>query len=76
MDIPVPQVRGGRAGRGGLQGLSQGQNSTAFGAAEHVDIPVPRRVGASVGGGVRGGGGPRPMGGRIRPQVIHVGGLP
>ena len=42
VDIPVSQGRCGRAGRGGLQGLSQGQNSRAFGAAEHVDIPVPR----------------------------------
>ena len=39
VDIPVPSVRGGR---GGLQGLRPGQNSTAFGAAEHVGIPVPR----------------------------------
>ena len=42
MDIPVPHDRGGRAGRGGLQGLSQGQDSTAFGGAQLVDIPVPR----------------------------------
>ena len=39
VDIPVPH---GRDGRGGLQGLRPGQNPTAFGGAEYVDIPVPR----------------------------------
>ena len=41
VDIPVPHGRGGRGG-------GRGQNSTAFGGAEHVDIPVPR------GGGLQG----------------------
>ena len=49
MDIPVPHGRGGRAGRGGLQGARPGQNSTACFGAEHVEIPVPQ------GRGVRGG---------------------
>ena len=44
-DIPVPL---GRGGRGGLQDLRHGQDSTAFGGADHVDIPVPRS------GGLRG----------------------
>ena len=42
IDIPVPQGRGGRGGFGGLQGVSQGQGSTAFSGADHVDFPVPR----------------------------------
>ena len=41
----VPQSRGGRAGHGGLQGVSQGQGSTALGGADLVDIPVPRSGG-------------------------------
>ena len=41
-DIPVPHGRGGLVGRRGLQGLRSGQNSTAFGRADHVDVPVPR----------------------------------
>ena len=40
--------RGGRAGHGGLQGVPQGQGSTAFRGADFVDIPVPR------GGGLHG----------------------
>ena len=40
--------RGGRAGRGGIQGFSQGLDSTAFGGADLVDTPVPR------GGGLHG----------------------
>ena len=42
-DIPVPPGRGGRAGR-----FSQGLDSTSFGGADLVDIPVPR------GGGLHG----------------------
>ena len=45
MDIPVPH---GCGGWGGVQGLRLGQNLTAFGGAEHVDIPVP------LGGGLQG----------------------
>ena len=40
VDIPVPLGRGGRVGHGGLQGFSQGQSSTAFHGADHVDTPV------------------------------------
>ena len=39
--IPVPG-RGGGGGRGGLQGISSGQNSTARLVEQTVDIPVPR----------------------------------
>ena len=39
-DTPVPHGRGGGP-RGGLQGLSQGQGSSAVCGAENVDIPVP-----------------------------------
>ena len=49
VDTPVPHGRGGGA-RGGLQGLSQGQGSTAVCGAEHVDTLVHGR-----GGGARGG---------------------
>ena len=43
---------GRRPGGGGdLQGLRPGQDSTAFGGAEHVDIPVPRGRGGWVGRG-------------------------
>ena len=38
--FPVPGHEGGD--RGGLQGLSQGQGSTAVCGAEHVGTPVPR----------------------------------
>ena len=38
VDIPVPHSRGGR---GGLQDLRPGQDSTAFCGADHVDNPVP-----------------------------------
>ena len=41
VDIPVSGRRPG--GGGGLQGLRPGQDSTAFGGAEHVDIPVPQK---------------------------------
>ena len=44
-DIPLPHGRGGRVGHGGLQGVSQGQGSTAFRGTDLVDIPVPRRGG-------------------------------
>ena len=40
--IQVPHGRGGRVGRGGLQGVSQGQGSTAFRGADLVDIPFHR----------------------------------
>ena len=40
IDIPVPG-RGGGGGRGGLQGFSSGQNSTARLVEQNVDIPVP-----------------------------------
>ena len=52
VDTPVPHGCGGRAGRGGLQGLSQAQNSAAFRGAEHFDIPVPQ--GRGGGGGLHG----------------------
>ena len=48
VDIPVPLGRGGRGGVGVLEGLRRGQNSTAFGGAEHVENLVPR------GGGLHG----------------------
>ena len=50
---PVPHDRGGRAGGGGLQGLSRGQGTTAFRGAELVDIPVPQGRGGLGGGGLR-----------------------
>ena len=49
VDTPVPHGRGGGA-RGGLQGLSQGQGSSAVSGAGNVDSLVPGR-----GGGARGG---------------------
>ena len=49
IDIPVPHSRGGRGGHGGLQGVSQGQGSTALCGADHVDIPVPRSGGPRQG---------------------------
>ena len=36
VDFPVPR------GRGRFQGFLPEQDSTAFGGADHVDIPVPR----------------------------------
>ena len=45
VDIPVPHSRGGRAGHGGLQGVSQGRGSTARVVEQTVDIPVPRSGG-------------------------------
>ena len=45
MDIPVPHGRGRRVGVRGLQGLRSGQDSTAVGGADHVDVPVPRSGG-------------------------------
>ena len=42
VDTPVPH---GRVGVRGLQGLRPGQDSTAFGGSDPVDIPVPRRGG-------------------------------
>ena len=50
--FPVPG-RGGGA-RGGLQGLSQGQGSTAVCGAENVDTPVPHGRGRLGGGGLHG----------------------
>ena len=41
IDIPVPG-RGGGGGRGGLQGLRPGQNSTAQFVEQNVGIPFPR----------------------------------
>ena len=49
VDTPVPHGRGAGA-RGGLQGLSQGQGSSAVSGAGIVDSSVPGR-----GGGARGG---------------------
>ena len=45
--------RGGGA-RGSLQGLSQGQGSTAVCGAENVDTPVPHGRGGSARGGLQG----------------------
>ena len=45
IDIPVPHGRDGQGGHGGLQGVSQGQGSTALCGADPVDIPVPRSGG-------------------------------
>ena len=51
VDIPVPGRAGGGE-RGGLQGFSQGQGSTAFYGADHADFPFPHgRVGR---GGLQG----------------------
>ena len=50
VDIPAPHGRGSDA-RGGLQGLSQGQGSSAVSGAVHVNTPVPH----VSGGGARGG---------------------
>ena len=49
IDIAVSR-RGGGA-RGGLQGFSQGQDSTAVCGADHVNTPAPH----VRGGGARGG---------------------
>ena len=51
-DFPVPG-RGGGA-RGGLQGLSQGQGSSAVCVAEYVDTPVPHGRGGGARGGLQG----------------------
>ena len=51
IDIPVPSRGGGGGGRGGLQDLRPGQDSTAFFGAGHVDIPVPRGQGFLPGQG-------------------------
>ena len=53
VDTPVPHGRGGGA-RGGLQGLCQGQGSTAVCGAEHVDTPVPHGRGGRARGGLQG----------------------
>ena len=52
IDIPFPQGRGGRDVRGGLQGFSQRQSSTACSGTDHVDTPVPQSRGG--GGGLLG----------------------
>ena len=52
IDIAVPR-RGGGA-RGGLQGLSQGQGSTAVCGAENVDTPIPHGRGRLGGRGHHG----------------------
>ena len=49
IDIPVPG-RGGGGGRGGLQGFSSGQNSTARLVEQNVDIPVRSPPGVRVRG--------------------------
>ena len=53
VDTPVPHGRGGGA-RGGLQGLSQGQGSTAVSGADHVNTPVPHVSGGGARGGLQG----------------------
>ena len=53
IDIAVPHGRGGGA-RGGLQGLSQGQGSTAVSGADHVNTPVPHVSGGGARGGLQG----------------------
>ena len=50
---PVPHGRG-RDARGGLQGLSQGQGSTAVSGAVHVNTPVPHVSGGGARGGLQG----------------------
>ena len=52
IDFPVPGRGGGPLG--GLQGLSQGQGSTASCGAENVDIPVPHGRGGRARGGLQG----------------------
>ena len=53
VDTPVPHGRG-RGARGGLQGLSQGQGSTAVSGAVHVNTPVPHVSGGGARGGLQG----------------------
>ena len=53
VDTPVPHGRG-RDARGGLQGLSQGQGSTAVSGAVHVNTPVPHVSGGGARGGLQG----------------------
>ena len=52
IDIAVPR-RGGGA-RGGLQGFSQGQDSTAVCGAENLVIPAPHVRGGGARGGLQG----------------------
>ena len=52
IDLPVPGGGGGPLG--GLQGLSQGQGSTASCGAANVDIPVPHGRGEGARGGLQG----------------------
>ena len=47
-DISVPP---GRGGLGVLQEFRLGQDSTAFGGADHVDFPIPHGRGGREGGG-------------------------
>ena len=53
VDTPAPHGRGGGA-RGGLQGLSQGQGSTAFCGADNVVSPAPHGRGGGARGGLQG----------------------
>ena len=53
VDTPVPHGRE-RGARGGLQGLSQGQGSTAVSGAVHVNTPVPHVSGGGARGGLQG----------------------
>ena len=53
VDTPVPHGRG-RDARGGLQGLSQGQGSSAVSGAVHVNTPVPHVCGGGARGGFQG----------------------
>ena len=53
VDTPVPHGRGGGA-RGGLQGFSQGQDSTAVCGTENLVIPAPHSRGGVSRGGLQG----------------------
>ena len=53
VDTPVPHGRG-RGARGGLQGSSQGQGSTAVCGADEVDTPALHARGGSSRGGLQG----------------------
>ena len=52
-EVDIPAHGHGEGARGGLQGLSHGQGSTAVCGAENVDIPVPHGRGGRSRGGLQ-----------------------